>query len=151
MAETFGYHLGQILVRRGNPAARAHCVTSCSLRRSWLLAAPEGPCGAHHELAELADAEVGGAKMLLGAILDRTLAVLDGGVLLADAGDTGEARGFLLPPIDQVVVSPIAQRQVILIDNRMHAEAAGDLRAFGVGERPIGAPAVGVEPTVGVA
>src|SRR5262245_24316862 len=146
MAETFGHDLRQTLVRRGHPAARAHRVTFCSLRRSWFLPVAKGAGGAHHELAELDNAEVGGAKMLPGAILDRTLAVLDGGVLLADPGDAGEARGFLLPPIDQVVVAQIAQWQVILIDNRMHAEAAGKLRAFRVGERPIGAPAVGVDP-----
>src|SRR5215475_15164863 len=105
MAETLGHHPRQILVRRGDPAARAHRVTSCSLCRSWLFAVAKGAGGAHHEPAELDDAEVGGAKMLLRAILDRTLAVLDGGVLLADPGDAGEARGFLPLPIDQVVVS----------------------------------------------
>src|SRR3977135_280880 len=94
MAETLGHDLGKILVGPGDPAARAHGVflrCLCSLR---LLALPQRPCGAHDELAELDDAEIGRAEMLAGAVLDRPLAVLDRRILLADDADAGEGRAL---------------------------------------------------------
>src|SRR5882757_9250715 len=96
MAETLGHYLGDILVRPGDPGARTHDIFLrglCSLRR---LAFLQCPSGAHDELAELDDADIGRPEMFPGAVLDRALAVLDGRVLLADAGDAGEALALLL-------------------------------------------------------
>jgi hypothetical protein len=100
----------------GDPAARAHGIflrCPCSLR---LLALLQRPGGAHDELAELDDPEVGRAEMLARAVLDRPLAVLDRRILLADAGDAGEGRGLLLMAVDQVVVVPVAQRHIVVAD-----------------------------------
>ena len=49
-----------------------------------------------HQPAELHDADVGRAEVLARAVGDEALAVLDGGVLLGDALDAGEAL-VLLP------------------------------------------------------
>src|ERR1700680_3350203 len=116
MAETLGHYLGKFLVRPGDPAARAHGIffrCPCSLR---FLALLQRPRGAHDELAELDDAEIGRTEMFPGAILDRALAVLDRRVLLADAGDAGEALALLLRAVDQIVVAGVAQRHVVVVD-----------------------------------
>src|SRR5882757_8962978 len=151
MAETLGHDLGDILVRPGDPGARTHGIflrSLCSLRR---LAFLQCPSGAHDELAELDDADIGRPEMFPGAVLDRALAVLDGRVLLADTGDAGEAPALLLRAVDQVVVPSIAQRHVLVVDTGVHAEAAVELRALGVGEGTVGPPAVGVDPAARVA
>ena len=85
MAEPFGHHRCEILVRPGDPAAGAHSIARRRGRRLGRLAAAQRPRRAHDELAELDDADVGRAEVLAGAVLDRALAVLDRGVLLAHA------------------------------------------------------------------
>src|SRR5690348_7304212 len=100
MAEPFGHHRCEILVRPGNPAAGAHSIARRRGRRLGRLAAAQRPCGTHDELAELDDADVGRAEVLAGAVLDWALAVLDRGVLLAHAHDAGEALGLLLLAVE---------------------------------------------------
>ena len=64
----------------------------------WRPAAPplrQSPGGTEDEAPEADDAEIGGAEVLPRAVGDEALAVLDGGVLLGDALDAGEAPGLL--------------------------------------------------------
>src|SRR5260370_8355396 len=84
--------------------------------------------------------------MLPGAVLDRAHAILDRGVLLAHAGDAGEGRGLLRLAVDQVVVTEVAQRHVVVVDFGMHVEATVELGALGIAEWTLGLPAVGVDP-----
>ena len=63
-------------------------------RRRGLGALLQRAGGAHHQLAELDDADVGRPEMLPGAVLDRALAVLDRGILIGNAADAGEAQVF---------------------------------------------------------
>src|SRR5512142_679303 len=113
MAEPFGHHRCEILVRPGDPAAGAHSIARRRGCRLGRLAAAQCPGRPHDELAELDDADVGRAEMLARAVLDRTLAVLDGGVLLAHTHDAGEALGLLLLAVEHVVVADIAHRHVV--------------------------------------
>ena len=89
--------------------------------------------------------------MLARAVLDRALAVLDRRILLRHAGDAGEARSLLQCPVDQIIVPLVAQRHVVVVDVAMHAEAAVELCALGIGEGAIRPPAVGIDPATGVA
>src|SRR6185503_10403206 len=95
MAEPFGHHRCEILVRPGDPAAGAHSIARRRARRLGRLAAAKSPGRAHDQLAELDDADVGRAEMLARAVLDRALAVLYGGILLAHPHDAGEALALL--------------------------------------------------------
>src|SRR5271166_6197656 len=88
--------------------------------------------------------------MLAGAVGDRALAVLHGGVLLGDALDAGIAPGLLQLAIDQVVVALVAQRQVILVDLGDHAIALVVAVALGLRQRPLRIPGIGIDPAIGV-
>ena len=88
--------------------------------------------------------------MLPGAVLDRTLAVLDGGVLLAHAHDAGEALRFLLRAVEHVVIANVAHGHIVYIDLGVKAQPLGVLLALGIGEHPVGQPAVGVDPAIDV-
>src|SRR3954464_11187239 len=96
------------------------------------------------------DAEIRRAEMLAGAVGDQALAVLHGGVLFGDALDAGIAFGLLQLAVDQIVVGPITQRNVILVDFRHHAVAAVVTVALGLRQRPLWIPRIGVDPAAGV-
>src|SRR5437764_825523 len=108
MAEALGHDRRQVLGGLGNPSAGANRISvraRCRLRLGALL---QGAGGAHDELAEFDDAEVGWTEMLARAVLDRALAVLDRRILLRHAGDAGEARSLLQCPVDQIIVPLVA-------------------------------------------
>jgi hypothetical protein len=130
------------------PERTAYLLAACA--RFRLAALAQGARGAHDELAELDDAEVGRPEMLPGAVLDRALAVLDGGVLLAHTHDACEALALLLRAVEHVVVADVAQRHVVGVDLGVQAEALDVFLALRIGERPVGQPAVGVDPAVHV-
>src|SRR5262249_29391822 len=107
MAEALGHHRGEILVGRRDPAAGAHSVALGVARLLRSFAGRQCPGRSHDQLAELDDADVGRTEMLAGAVLHRALAVLDRGVLLADAGDAREGVVLLHLAVDQVLVPEI--------------------------------------------
>ncbi len=88
--------------------------------------------------------------MFAGAIGDRALAVLHGGVLLGHALDAGVALGLLQLAVDQIVVGLVAQRHVILVDLGDHAVAAVIAVALGLRQRPLRIPGIGVDPAIGI-
>src|SRR3989442_10627306 len=96
------------------------------------------------------DAEIGRSEMLAGAVGDRALAVLHGGVLFGNALDAGVALGLLQFSVDQIIVALVAQRHVILVDFRDHAVAAVIGVALGLRDRPLRIPGIGVNPAIGV-
>src|SRR5215510_4758437 len=96
MAEALGHHGGKAAIGRRHPGTGTDCILFWRSGRFRLPALLQRTGSAHHQLAELDDAEIGRTKMLPGAVLDRALAVLDRRVLLADAGDAGEGRRLLL-------------------------------------------------------
>src|SRR5688500_14084187 len=122
MSETLGHDGGKILVRIGDPAAGTHGIFARSACRFRLIALPQGARRPHDELAELDNADVGRSEMFPGAVLDRTLAVLDGGVLLAHAHDAGEALRFLLRAVEHVVIANVAHGHIVYIDLGVKAE-----------------------------
>src|SRR5258707_4431342 len=88
--------------------------------------------------------------MLPGASGDPALAVLHGGVLFGHALDAGVTAGLLQFAIDQVIIAPVAQRNVILVDQGHHAIAISVVVALGLRQRAIGIPGIGVDPATGV-
>ena len=82
---TLHHHVGQVLRLVRDVAAGAHGVAVLVRDMRRLDALLQGARGVEHQLAEMHDAEIGRAEVLPGAILNRTLAVLHGGVLLGDA------------------------------------------------------------------
>ena len=106
--------------------------------------------GIHHQLAEMHDAEIGRAEMFAGAVGDRPLAVLHGGVLFGHALDAGVAIGLLQLAIDQIVVRLVAQRNIILVDLRHHAVAAVIAVALGLRQRALRIPGIGEDPAIGI-
>src|ERR1700683_110101 len=83
-----------------------------------------------HQHAEGRDAEVGRPQHLAGAVVDQALAVLDGGVLVRDALDAGEALALLQLAVDPVVVRPPAHWRVALIPLGVDRRAARVCRAL---------------------
>src|SRR6185503_13592197 len=111
------------LVGRGHGTARADGIAPCRSGGLRFTAGLQGPRGAHQQLAELDDRHIGRTEMLPGAVLDRTHAVLDRGVLLAHAFDAGEGLVLLDLAIEQVVVARIADRNVAVVDLGVDVEA----------------------------
>src|SRR4029079_10267391 len=104
IAEALDHHGGQIFRLAGHAGAGAHgvAVLVLDVRRRFALLQRAG--GLHHQLAEMHDAQIGGAEMLAGPVGDKALAVLHRSVLFGDALDAGIAFGLLQLAIDQIVV-----------------------------------------------
>ena len=86
--------------------------------------------------------------MLLRAIRDAALAVLDHRVLLGHAAHAGEADVLLVDAVDQVFVGAVADRNEVRIHLRDHAVAFLELRDLLLAERAIRIPRIGVDPAV---
>src|SRR6266508_1076434 len=129
------------LIRRQHHRGRAHPMM-CGIdpgRRDPFL----HPClgRAHQAVARHDDAVVGGDQVLLGAVADRSHALLQRGVLDRKAGDAAEGpAGFLRRTIDQIVVvlvgeRPVAAGHVLAVHARAIAhgiDLAPRERAYGV-------------------
>src|SRR5262249_46715156 len=100
MTEALRHDRGEVLAGIGHPAAGAHGVARCRRSRARLFAPCKRTGRAHQEFAKLDHANVGRAKVLAGAVVDWTLAILDSGVLLAYTGDAGEGIVLLHRAID---------------------------------------------------
>src|ERR1700722_6351765 len=150
LAEALEHDRGQILGLGGDAAAGTHrvAVLMPELRRPLALLQRAG--GLHHQFAEMHDAEIGRAETLAGAVGDRPLAVLHRGVLFRDALDAGIAFGLLQLAVDQIVVRLVTQRNIILVELRDHAVAAAIEVAFGLRQRTLWIPGIGVDPAIGV-
>src|SRR5882757_6766313 len=81
VAEALDHHRGQILalVRDTGAGADGVAVLMRHVRRRF--AGLQLALRLHHQLAEMHDAQISRPKMLAGAVDDRALAVLHGGVL----------------------------------------------------------------------
>src|SRR5258708_40343036 len=105
MAEALGHRGRQVIRGLGHPRARADGIfvrRGCCFRLAALL---QGASGAHDQLAEFDDAEVGRPEMLARAILDRALAVLNCRILLRYAGNAGQGPALLPRSVAQLVIS----------------------------------------------
>src|ERR1700687_5207396 len=81
------HHRGQVLFLIGHAGAGAHGVAVLVREMSRPLSLLQRAGALHHQFAEMHDAEIGRAEMLAGTVGDRTLAVLDRGVLFGHALD----------------------------------------------------------------
>src|SRR3989442_6172392 len=95
VAEPLDHDRGEVLCLAGDAGAGSHRVTVLMLEVRRRVALLQRAGGIHDELAEMHDAEIGRAEMLAGAVGDRTLAVLHGGVPFGHGPDAGVAAGPL--------------------------------------------------------
>src|SRR5215813_4217683 len=112
------------LIRRQHHRGRAHLVVrriDAGRRGAFLHQCLGRP---HQAVARHDDPVVGGNEVLLGAVADRSHALLQRGVLDREAGDAAEGLAGLLPrAVDQIVVvlvgeRPIAARRVLAVHAR---------------------------------
>src|SRR3954447_19623777 len=89
IAEPFDHHCREVLRLAGDAGAGADGVAVLMLQMRRRLAVLHCAGGVHHEPAEMQNAEISGPEMFAGAVGDRALAVLHGGVLFGDALDAG--------------------------------------------------------------
>src|SRR5215831_3897823 len=112
------------LIRRQHHRGRAHLVVRRidAGRRDAFLRQRLGR--AHQAMARHDDPVVGGDEVLLGAVADRSHALLQRGVLDREAGDAAKRlAGLLRRAVDQIVVvlvgeRPIATRRVLAVHAR---------------------------------
>src|SRR5262249_54827243 len=101
------------LIRRQHHRGRAHLVVrriDAGRRDAFLR---QGLRRAHQAVARHDDPVVGGNEVLLGAVADRSHALLQRGVLHREAGDAAEGlAGFLRRAVDQIVVVLVGERPI---------------------------------------
>src|SRR5690348_7743947 len=90
VAEARHHHLIERLRRMRHGASTAHTIVFCLAGRARLLALRERLGGVEDLPAKAHDAEIGRPQHFLGAVGDESLAVLNAGILLGHALDTGE-------------------------------------------------------------
>src|SRR5882724_3225242 len=150
VAEALDHDGGQVLGLVRHAGAGAHGVAVLMRKMRWALPLLQRAGAVHHQFPEMQDAKIGRAEMFAGAVGDRALAVLHGGVLLGHALDAGVALGLLQLAVDQIVVGLVAQRHVILVDLGDHAVAAVISLALGLRQRTLRIPGIGIDPAIGV-
>src|SRR6516225_964031 len=103
----------ECLIRRQHHRGRAHLVVrriDAGRRDAFLHQRLGRP---HQAVTRHDDPVVGGNEVLLGAVADRSHALLQRGVLDREAGDAAEGlAGFLRRTVDQIVVVLVGERPI---------------------------------------